>query len=342
MPANQQPSPSAADAKPVLCGCGGHAIHEFDPDAIAPYGHVLTCSRCASSTGSCRSKEQAVQSWNTARGAVEAGTCEREHFEQTIKGRSLGRYATDNYIDPYVAGAWFGWQAKAASEPARSDQQPVAITKADHLAGEVGYCEFLRALPFETQLFAAPQRSAVESEELTSDTGLQAAEERLKLVFESPDEEVRLEALAYWLEQQRFRPEVLSIAAADLRALFKRAQEAQDVAPTVAPAWNETVAQAGFSALERRGFRVGASDLGMDDLKTVFYSMLSEAVTQGLHATEGLEEALKRLSSYIDERGRVRGLDPDGIHELHAGTERECSVRVSDIRSVIAALATAC
>lgn len=71
-------SPSVSDANAAKnkgvngaaqCGCGGHALYLFDDEAVAPYGHSLTCSRCASSTGSCRSLEQAIESWNVVRGA---------------------------------------------------------------------------------------------------------------------------------------------------------------------------------------------------------------------------------------------------------------------------------
>jgi len=39
------------------------------------------------------------------------------------------------------------------------DCNPVAITKADHVAGELGYCKFLRALPYGTNLYATQQQA---------------------------------------------------------------------------------------------------------------------------------------------------------------------------------------
>ncbi len=38
---------------------------------------------------------------------------------------------------------------------AHNTLKPVAISKADHTKGEIGYCEFLAALPFNTRLYAA-------------------------------------------------------------------------------------------------------------------------------------------------------------------------------------------
>lgn len=43
------------------------------------------------------------------------------------------------------------------------------------------------------------------------------------------------------------------------------------------PEWCDEMASAGFNELDRRGFRVGASDLGCDDLKGMFYAMLAAA-----------------------------------------------------------------
>lgn len=59
-----------------------------------------------------------------------------------------------------------------------------------------------------------------------------------------------------------------------LRAAWQRAQ----VAPVV-PEWNEAIADAGFEALDKLGFQVGQSDIGTDDLKTVFYAMLAASPT---------------------------------------------------------------
>lgn len=38
---------------------------------------------------------------------------EREAFEGSIKSRSTDRYPNGSYIDPFVSGAWCGWQARA-------------------------------------------------------------------------------------------------------------------------------------------------------------------------------------------------------------------------------------
>lgn len=38
----------------------------------------------------------------------------------------------------------------------KTNQTPVAVTKADHLAGEFGYCEFLTPVPYGVKLYAAP------------------------------------------------------------------------------------------------------------------------------------------------------------------------------------------
>jgi hypothetical protein len=48
------------------------------------------------------------------------------------------------------------------------------------------------------------------------------AEDRLNRSFNNPDVDERLEALAFWLDQQHYRPCILSIAAADLRSLYRR------------------------------------------------------------------------------------------------------------------------
>ncbi len=190
-----------------------------------------------------------------------------------------------------------------------------------------------------TAATAAEAMAAQAEAEAGVDISLQNAEERLKLVFSSKDEHERVEALAYWLDQQHFRPAILSIAAADLRAIYKRLQDAQEELPIVLPNWTDALADAGFQALDRRGFRVSASDLGSDDLQSVFYSIIVAAAQQASPAAGGLDEVIDRLLRYVNERATIRGVDPDGIHELHAGTDRECSVRVSDLRAIIGALA---
>lgn len=192
----------------------------------------------------------------------------------------------------------------------------------------------------QTTAASAAEAIAAQAEaEVNIDATLQNAEERLKLVFSSKDEHERIEALAYWLDQQHFRPAILSIAAADLRAIYKRLQDAQEELPIVLPAWTDALADAGFHTLDRRGFRVSASDLGSDDLQAVFYSIIVAAAQQASPAIGGLDEIIRRLLRYVDERETIRGIDPDAIHELHGGTDRECSVRVSDLRTIIGALA---
>jgi len=44
-----------------------------------------------------------------------------------------------------------------------------------------------------------------------------------------------------------------------------------------APAWSDAVCDAGFQAMEARGFRVGASDIGKDDMKAMFLAMAEAA-----------------------------------------------------------------
>lgn len=52
----------------------------------------------------------------------------------------------------------------------------------------------------------------------------------LDVVVGGVTEGERIEALARWLEQQHFRPDVMSIAAADLRALYSHAKDAEQAA----------------------------------------------------------------------------------------------------------------
>ena len=47
-----------------------------------------------------------------------------------------------------------------------------------------------------------------------------------------------------------------------------------------------------------------------------------------------VNESIKRLEGYIQERRKMRAVD----HEVHAGTEREQSVRIDDVETIIAAL----
>jgi len=44
--------------------CGGEVGYDFDDTMVAPYGHMLTCSRCATTSGSSPSKEHAIAAWN--------------------------------------------------------------------------------------------------------------------------------------------------------------------------------------------------------------------------------------------------------------------------------------
>lgn len=44
--------------------CGGGAAYDFDNMMVAPYGHMLTCNRCATTSGSSPSKEHAIAAWN--------------------------------------------------------------------------------------------------------------------------------------------------------------------------------------------------------------------------------------------------------------------------------------
>ena len=50
-------------------------------------------------------------------------------------------------------------------------QEPVAITAANHVAGEIGYCKFHMALPSGTNLYTSPpaQRKPLTDEEIGSD-----------------------------------------------------------------------------------------------------------------------------------------------------------------------------
>lgn len=54
---------------------------------------------------------------------------------------------------------------RRATQPAHSGE-PVALTLANHEAGEIGYCQFTSPVPFETPLYAAPK--PVEREPLTA------------------------------------------------------------------------------------------------------------------------------------------------------------------------------
>ena len=47
-------------------------------------------------------------------------------------------------------------------------------------------------------------------------------------------------------------------------------------------------------------------------------------------------EALARVRRYIHARGKMTGLDPDEIHSLHIGTEREARLTLADLRELFA------
>jgi Lar family restriction alleviation protein len=44
--------------------CGGYAHLEFDDTYTKPFGHYAECNKCAATSGSCDSKENAIKTWN--------------------------------------------------------------------------------------------------------------------------------------------------------------------------------------------------------------------------------------------------------------------------------------
>ena len=44
-----------------------------------------------------------------------------------------------------------------ATEESLATQEPVATTAADHAIGEIGYCKFHAAVPYDTKLYIHPQ-----------------------------------------------------------------------------------------------------------------------------------------------------------------------------------------
>ena len=44
--------------------CGGNAHLEFDDTYTKPFGHYVECNKCAATSGSCDSKENAIKTWN--------------------------------------------------------------------------------------------------------------------------------------------------------------------------------------------------------------------------------------------------------------------------------------
>ncbi len=47
-------------------------------------------------------------------------------------------------------------------------------------------------------------------------------------------------------------------------------------------------------------------------------------------------EALERLEKYLSERAKMRQTDPNDIHGLHIGTDREAVLMVDDLHTLIA------
>ena len=57
-----------------------------------------------------------------------------------------------------------------------------------------------------------------------------------------------------------------------------------------APAWSDAVCDAGFQAMEARGFRVGASDIGKDDMKAMFLAMAEAAKASQEQAQQPIKD----------------------------------------------------
>lgn len=72
----------------------------------------------------------------------------------------------------------------------------------------------------------------------------------------------------------------------------------------VVPGWNEAIAEAGFEALDELGFQVGQSDIGTDDLKTVFYAMLAAAPAHPAERQEQGEVHSAAARDVLAERRR--------------------------------------
>ena len=49
-------------------------------------------------------------------------------------------------------------------------------------------------------------------------------------------------------------------------------------------------------------------------------------------------DALVRVTKFVDEYQKMRGLHPDNIHSLHFGMEHGATLTVSDLRALLAAL----
>lgn len=54
--------------------------------------------------------------------------------------------------------------------------------------------------------------------------------------------------------------------------------------------------------------------------------------------TEGAGEAVARVQKYLTERAKMRQMDPEEIHGLHIGDDREATLMASDLRAILAAL----
>ena len=47
------------------------------------------------------------------------------------------------------------------------------------------------------------------------------------------------------------------------------------------------------------------------------------------------QTALARIESYVEQRAPMRGVDPNEVHTLHAGTDREVSLTLADLRLLV-------
>ena len=86
---------------------------------------------------------------------------------------------------------------------------------------------------------------------------MNAIEQALHDSAHGESEEIRVTALAYWLDQQEFNPLALGCAAETLRALLKRSSEDADAYEVIA---NENTRLLGV-VLERRSQKVLLSEL---------------------------------------------------------------------------------
>lgn len=123
----------------------------------------------------------------------------------------------------------------------------------------------------------------------------------------------RLEALARWLEQQHFRPDVMSIAAADLRALYRRAKDAEQAAQHFAAPEQKTCPACGdFRVVDVKASRCRACETEFTAAPE--QQQLVDALTYGVGITK---------MSYTEDGGvAVERVDPEAM--LIAAPER-CS-----------------